>query len=88
MLPEPDDSPAENAEFTEVTLIAYTVGVQFVSPERRELVLPSRQPPSVPEITVDEHGHLLLDEDDIWTTWQVLNVAFEPQTASPQFSLH
>src|SRR5437899_6582513 len=66
VLPDTNDFPASPPQSTKVALVSSTVGAEFVSPESRQLVFPTGQPPAVPEIPINEHSDLLFRKDDIW----------------------
>lgn len=65
MLPDADDPPAKGAEFLEVASVTLPIGPELLSPEGRQLMLPSGQSPTMPEVTVYEDRNLLSREYDI-----------------------
>jgi hypothetical protein len=53
------------AEPPEIAPITFPIRPEFLLPERGQLMLPSRESPTVPEVTVYEDRHFLFGEYDI-----------------------
>jgi len=88
MLPDADDFPTIRPQASEVAFVADAVGAEFVAPEFRELVFPRGQPPTMPEISVDEHGEPFFCKNDVGAARQRADVTTKFKTVRLKFSLH
>jgi len=77
MLPNTDDLPAQPTEPPEVPLVPRTVVRDFDLPLGRELLLPKRESPAMPEVAVDEDSNLGLSEDQVRPSRQVRRMGLE-----------
>jgi len=66
--PDAADSPSTAPQPAKVSLIARTIGAQFLTPKVSQLVFPRWEPPAVPEIRIDKNGHAMLRENDVRTS--------------------
>lgn len=69
VLPNPNDLPTERTQLSEIALVSFAVSPEFFSPEWRQFSLPGWQPPTMPEIAIDEDGDLTARENDIRASW-------------------
>lgn len=81
VLPDYERYPAKATQLPGVPLIPFAVAANFVSPERWQLMLPDRKPPTMPEIAVDENCHPCIREDEIRTAGEsaIMLSEFEPR---------
>ena len=75
MFPDPQDGPAHSTELAVVPVVSLAIFFDLAAPLVREPVPPDRQPPAVPEVTVDKDGELLRAEHEIGPTWQIPRMA-------------
>ena len=76
MFPEAHDLPARAAQQAAVPEIASPVAVDLGFPFLRQLVPPPREAPAMPEVAVNEDGHLLFAESKIRSTRKVARMTF------------
>jgi hypothetical protein len=69
VLPNSNNLPAKRAKLSKVTFVSFAVGTKLLSPERRQFSFPGWQPPTMPEIAIDEDGDLTARENDVRTSW-------------------
>src|SRR2546429_202955 len=65
VFPESDHPPSILSESAEILKIPPSVPVNLVTPVRRQLVLPDREAPSVPKVTIDKNGNTRLSKNQI-----------------------
>ena len=81
MLPDSHDTPPGSAERPKVASVSCTVERDLPPPEVRNPPLPGWKTESMPKVAIDEYRHLMLREDNIGPTWQVLHVFSEPDSS-------
>jgi hypothetical protein len=62
VLPNSDYSPSTAAEFAIIPSVASAIPCDLRFPVWCELVPPLREAPTMPEVAIDEHGHLRAPE--------------------------
>ena len=70
MLPEPNHDPSESSKSREVEFVASSIVLNFRAPVWTELVAPPREMPTVPKVTVYEHGHVTPRKYEVGATGQ------------------
>jgi len=79
VLPDSNNLPTHPSQSSEIPSITVSVGSNFISPKRRQFILPGRESKTVPEITINEHSYAFLGKYQIWSSWEVLYVFPEPE---------
>ena len=81
VLPDSHDTPPGSAERLKVAAVSCTVERDLAPPEVRNLLLPGWETESMPKVTIDEHRHVVLREDDVGPTGEILDVFSEPDSS-------
>lgn len=81
MLPDAQDAPAPPPQPREVAPVAPAVRLDPLDPVRGERVPPGGEPPAMPEVSIDEHGHSRFRENEVGRSGQFAHVLAEAQTA-------
>lgn len=74
MFPNTHNFPAQLSQFEKISLVTLPCCSDFFSPFIRQFVLPQREPPAMPEISIDKHDNLCLMENYIRSSRQVLHM--------------
>ena len=88
MTPESEHQPTFSAKTPEVALVAPAVPFDFFSPVIRELLSPVREPPTVPEVAINEHHYLRSNKHEVRFAWQAREAAPVSQSSSVQGRAH
>ena len=85
VFPYSENRPTVVSQFAEVALVSLPRSRNLILPLWAELVFPKGEPPSVPKITVNEHGQLQSTKDDVWTAGQFFGVGRKVDLTSAEF---
>lgn len=82
VFPYPNDAPACSTEPMKIAVVTPSVTFDLLLPVRSELSTPTREPPAVPVISVDEDDDFRIDEDEVWSSREAAPMFAKPKATS------